>query len=188
MATNAESIRNVAIFAGAAPRRGALTAIAPPDAVRARTRSRAQLALFWKTTLLVVASLAALGSLVVAGTCVIWVSIQEKQPGGTHLRLAVPAILVPLGLRFVPLRVWREQAAQAQPWMPVVKAAADELRKSPDGTFVEVTSRSEYVNIAKRGGEMVVDVNDDGEAVHVAFPIYLLGSVAHQLEVDGARR
>ncbi len=182
MATNAESIRNVAIFAGAAPR-----SVAPPDAVRARARSRAQLALFWKTTLLVVASLAALGALVVASTGVIWVSIQEKQPGGTHLRLAVPAILVPLGLRFVPRHVWREQAAQVQPWMPVV-AAADELRKCPDGTFVEVRSRSEYVNIAKHGGEMVVDVDDGGDAVHFSFPIYLLGSVAHQIEADGSKR
>jgi len=183
MATNAESIRNVAIFAGAAPR-----SVEFPDTARARPRSRAQLALFWKTTLLVVASLAALGALVVAGTGVIWVSIQEKQPGGTHLRLAVPAIMVPLGLRFVPRHVWREQAAQAQPWMPVVMVAADELRKCPDGTFVEVRSRTEYVNIAKRGGDMVVDVDDEGDVVHVAFPIYLLGSVAHQLEADGGKR
>jgi hypothetical protein len=183
MATNAESIRNVAIFAGAAPR-----SVTPPAVAPTRARSRAQLALFWKTTVLVVASLAALGALLVAGTGVIWVSIQEKQPGGTHLRLGVPAILVPLGLRFVPHHVWREQAAQAQPWMPVVKAAADELRKCPDGTFVEVRSRSEYVNIAKRGGEMVVDVDDSDDAVHFSFPIYLLGSVAHQIEAAGDRR
>jgi hypothetical protein len=182
MATNADSIRNVAIFAGAAPR-----SVASEDVARARARSRAQLALFWKTTLLVVASLAAIGALVVAGTGVIWVSVQEKQPGGTQLRLAVPAILVPVGLRLVPRDVWREQAAPAQPWMPVVKAAADELKKCPDGTFVEVRSRSEYVNIAKRGGEMVVDVDDEDNVVHVAFPIYLLGSVAHQLEVAGSR-
>jgi len=188
MATNAESIRNVAIFAGAAPRSGALSAMATPEAARVRARSRAQLALFWKTTLLVVASLATLGVLVVAATGVIWISIQEKQPGGTRLRLAVPAILVPVGLRLVPRHVWQEQAAQAQPWMPVVKVAADELRKSPDGTFVEVRSRSEYVNIAKRGGEMVVDVDDDGDAVHFSFPIYLLGSVAHQIEAAGAER
>jgi len=188
MATNAESIRNVAIFAGAAPRREALPAMAPPGAARARARSQAQqIALFWKTTLLVVASLAALGGLVVAGTGVIWVSVQEKQPDGTHLRLGVPAILVPVGLRLVPRHVWQEQAAQAQPWMPLVRVAADELRKSPDGTFVEVRSRSEYVNIAKRGGQMVVDVDDDGDAVHVAFPIYLLGSVAHQIEAAGSK-
>jgi len=183
MATNAESIRNVAIFAGAAPR-----SVAIPDVTGARARSRAQLALFWKTTLLVVASLAVLGALVVAGTGVIWVSIQEKQSGGAHLRLGVPAILVPIGLRLVPRHVWREQAAQVQPWMPVVKAVADELRKCPDGTFVEVRSRSEYVNIAKRGGQMVVDVDDDGDAVHFSFPIYLLGSVAHQIEAAGAKR
>jgi hypothetical protein len=183
MATNAESIRNVAIFAGAAPR-----SVAVPDLAPARTRSRAQLALFWKTAALVVASLAALGALVVAGTGVIWVSFQEKQPGGTHLRLAVPAILVPVGLSLVPRHVWREQIAPAQPWIPVVKSAADELRKCPDGTFVQVRSRSEYVNIAKRGGQMVIDVDDDGDATHVSFPIYLLGSVAHQLEAASGRR
>ena len=104
------------------------------------------------------------------------------------MRLAVPAILVPVGLRFVPHHVWKEQAAQAQPWMPVVKAVADELKKCPDGTFVEVRSRHEYVNIAKRGGEMVVDVDDAGDSVHFSFPIYLIGSVAHQVEVAGARR
>ena len=177
MATSAETIRNVAIFAGAAPRSATV-----PDARVARTRSRAQLALFWKTTLLVVASLATLGALVVASTGIIRFSIQEKQTGGTHLRLAVPAILIPVGLRLIPHDVWRSQAAQLQPWMPVVKAAADALRKSPDGTYVEVRSRSEYVNVAKRAGEMVIDVDDGADAVHIAFPVYLAGSVAHRLE------
>jgi len=183
MATNAESIRNVAIFAGAPPRSEALPAVPC-----ARTRSHAQLALFWKTTALVVASLAAIGAMVVATTGIIWVSVEERQPGGTHLRLALPAILIPLGLRLVPSDVWREQAGQAQPWMPVVKAAADELKKCPDATFVEVRSRHELVNIAKRGGEMVVDFDDASDSVHLSFPIYLLGSVAHQIEAAGERR
>jgi hypothetical protein len=179
MATNAESIRNVAIFAGAAPQ-----SAASDERMRAKARSMTQVALFWKTTALVIATMITLGALVVAATGVIWVSIEERRPGGTHLRLAVPAILVPVALKFVPRDVWREPAAQAQPWMPVVKAASDELAKCPDGTFVEVRSRNEWVNIAKRGRSLVVDVDDDGDSVHFSFPIYLLGSVAHRLEAS----
>ena len=182
MAVAAENIGNVAIIAGAAPQSATVDARR-----RARARSRAPLAQFWKTTALVIAGLVTLGALLVASTGVIWVSIQEKEPGGTQLRLAVPAILVPVGLKFVPRDVWREPAARAQQWMPVIKAVADELPQCPDATFVAVRSRGEWVNIAKHGPSMVVDVEDNaGDSVHVSFPVYLLGSVAHLLELASA--
>ena len=182
MAVAAENIGKVAIIAGAAPQSATVDARR-----RARARSRAPLAQFWKTTALVIAGLVTLGALLVASTGVIWVSIQEKEPGGTQLRLAVPAILVPVGLKFVPGDVWREPAARAQQWMPVIKAVADELPQCPDATFVAVRSRGEWVNIAKHGPSMVVDVEDNaGDSVHVSFPVYLLGSVAHQLELASA--
>jgi hypothetical protein len=182
MAVAVENIGKVAIFAGAAPQRATVGA-----RMRGRARSKGQLALFAKTTALVIAGFATLGALLVASTGVIWVSIQEKEPGGTQLRLAVPAILVPVGLKFVPRDVWREPAARAQQWMPVIKAVADELPQCPDATFVEVRSRSELVNIAKHGRSMVVDVEENaGDSVHVSFPVYLLGSVAHQLEMASA--
>ena len=182
MAVAVENIGKVAIFAGAAPQRATVGA-----RMRGRARSKGQLALFAKTTALVIAGLVTLGALLVASTGVIWVSIQEKEPGGTQLRLAVPAILVPVGLKFVPRDVWREPAARAQQWMPVIKAVADELPQCPDAAFVEFRSRSELVNIAKHGRSMVVDVEENaGDSVHVSFPVYLLGSVAHQLELASA--
>ena len=182
MAVAVENIGKVAIFAGAAPQRATVGA-----RMRGRARSKGQLALFAKTTALVIAGLVILGALLVASTGVIWVSIQEKEPGGTQLRFAVPAILVPVGLKFVPGDVWREPAARAQQWMPVIKAVADELPQCPDATFVAVRSRGEWVNIAKHGPSMVVDVEDNaGDSVHVSFPVYLLGSVAHQLELASA--
>jgi len=72
MAVAAENIGNVAIIAGAAPQSATVDARR-----RARARSRAPLAQFWKTTALVIAGLVTLGALLVASTGVIWVSIQE---------------------------------------------------------------------------------------------------------------
>jgi len=127
-----------------------------------------------------------LGTLLVAGAFVydmgaIKVSVQGKNPGGENIHLIVPAAAVPLALPFVPDRHLEEAAAEVRPWLPAIEAAAEELARCPDSPLVQVTSRHEKVSIVKRGGALLIDVDDTNETVHVSVPLKLVGVVAGQI-------
>ncbi len=114
---------------------------------------------------------------------VVDVDVQEKTPGGHHIHLPLPALAGPAALEFVPARHMHfgNDAHQIQQWMPVVKLAAEELARCPDGPLVDVQSTRETVHIAKEGSYLVIDVDDARETVHVSFPIRILGTIAAQL-------
>lgn len=117
-----------------------------------------------------------LGTILVGGAIVssegfIHVKVNEKQPDGTHLSLVVPAMIVPLAVKFVPRHHLREASANLQQFMPVVDAAISGLADCPDGTLVEVVDEDSHVTIVKSGGSIVVDADDPGETVHVAVPL-----------------
>ena len=85
----------------------------------------------------------AAGTLALAGACVmregaIRVSVDEHKQGrdASHVRLLLPAALVPVGLRFVPDDKLREAAEQARPWLPALEAAAEALSHPPDCDLV----------------------------------------------------
>lgn len=127
-----------------------------------------------------------LGTALVAGGIVssqgfVHVRVAEKQKGGTHLRLALPAMAVPIALRLVPGVRIEQASRQIQPWLPAIDAAASGLADCPDGPIVEVTEPREQVNIRKRGDSLVVDVNDPGERVHVSVPLGTVRSAADVL-------
>ncbi len=122
-----------------------------------------------------------LGTALVAGGIVssegfVRVSVQEHRSGGTHIWLAAPAMAAPIALRLIPRRRLENAIDNAREWLPAATAAASELEKCPDGPLVEVTDRVEQVNVSKRDGSLVVDVNDPRETVHVAVPLGALGS------------
>ncbi|HLW78374.1 MAG TPA: hypothetical protein VKU44_02145, partial [Terriglobia bacterium] len=75
----------------------------------------------------------------------VMVSVQERKPegNGTHIWLPVPALLVEVGMRFVPREQLRDASAQIRPWLPAIRAASTELERCPDVTLVEVESRTE---------------------------------------------
>jgi hypothetical protein len=126
------------------------------------------------------------GTLVLAGIVAdagfIGVRVQEKKPGGTNLRLYVPAVLVPLGLRLAPERELERAMSQAREFLPAMRIAAEELERIPDGLLVEVSSPREHVLIVKRGGSLVVDVDSDRETVHVTLPLKIVRNLARDLE------
>jgi hypothetical protein len=112
----------------------------------------------------------------------VWVSVKAKKPGGENIRLVVPAAAGPVALWLAPKEKIREAAKDARPWLPAIKAAAEELRNCPDGPLVEVTNPKEKVRIAKQGGALVIDVDDPNETVHVSVPLKAVGIMAAQLE------
>jgi hypothetical protein len=101
----------------------------------------------------------------------IHVKVHEKQQNGTHVSLIVPAIVVPLAVKFVPREHLRDASANIQQYMPVIDAAISGLADCPDGTLVEVIDQDSHVTVVKSGGSIVVDADDPDETVHVAVPL-----------------
>lgn len=127
-----------------------------------------------------------LGTLLVAGAFVydmgaVQVSVQGKKPGGENIHLILPAAALPVALEFVPDENLQEAAEEVRPWLPVIEAATEELSRCPDGPLVEVTSPHEKVSIVKRGGSLVIDVDEANETVHVSVPLNVVAVVAKQI-------
>jgi hypothetical protein len=115
----------------------------------------------------------------------ITVNVQEHRPSGSHVFIVAPAMLVPLGMHFVPQENLREAREEVQPYLPTIRAALDELSKCEDATFVEVDGPNEHVRVAKHWSAFVVDVNEPGETVHVSVPIRAARSAIEQLVKAG---
>ena len=131
-----------------------------------------------------------LGTMALAGAIVssegfIHVRVHENQPNGTHLSFVVPAMLVPITLKFVPRQYLEQPAQQIRPWMPVIDAALSGLNDCADGTtLVEVTEPNQHATVVKSGGAIVVDVQDPDETVHVAVPLGAMRSAIRQIALS----
>jgi hypothetical protein len=117
-----------------------------------------------------------MGTILVGGAIVssegfIHVNVHEKPANGTHVSLVVPAMIVPLAIKFVPREHLREASQNLQQFMPVVDAAISGLADCPDGPLVEVMDEDSHVTVVKSGGSIVVDADDPDETVHVAVPL-----------------
>jgi hypothetical protein len=109
------------------------------------------------------------------------VNVVERQPEAHHVYVLAPAALVPMAVHFIPSRKFGHASAQLQPWMPTIRAALEELRETDDVTLVDVTEPGQHVIVAKKGGSVVVDVNDHDETVHVSAPIRAIASTVEQV-------
>ena len=105
----------------------------------------------------------------------IYVNVQEKHPGGTHVNVLVPAALVPTTLHFIPRHHFADEL------LPIIDAAIPALNDCPDGLLAEVVDPGEHVLVSKHAGAIVVDVNDSDETVHVSVPLSAAQSAIHQI-------
>jgi len=115
------------------------------------------------------------------------VNVVEKKPQGTHVHVIAPAIIAPIAMHFVPKHHVAQAAEEIRPWLPAIRAGLDQLRECDDFTLVEVKESQEHVQVAKRGGSIVVDVDDAGETVHVSTPIRAISSTLEQLAAASTR-
>jgi len=127
-----------------------------------------------------------LGTALVGGAALssegfIYVNVQEKQPGGSHVNVLVPAALVPATLHFVPRHHFADSSHDLRTALPIIDAAIPALGDCPDGVLVEVVEPREHVLVTKRAGSIVVDVNDPDETVHVSVPLRAAQSAIHQI-------
>ena len=109
------------------------------------------------------------------------VNVVEKHPQGHHIHVIAPAIIAPIAMHFAPKKDTAQASAQIRPWLPVIRAGLDSLRECDDVVFVEVKDPQEHVRVAKQGGSIVVDVDDEGETVHVSTPIRAISSTIEEL-------
>ena len=109
------------------------------------------------------------------------VNVVEKQPEVHHVYVLAPAMLVPIGMHFVPSRKLSHAARELRPWMPTIRAALEQLRDCDDITLVDVREPDQHVLVTKDGGSVVVDVTDKDETVHVSTPIRAIESTIEQV-------
>jgi len=114
---------------------------------------------------------------------VIRVDVDEHRDGGSHVHFWVPATVVSTGMHFVPADKMKDAAAQARPYLPVMREVAKELEKYPDAELVEVESGEDHVRVAMVSGKLRIDaVSHDGDIVHISVPAGVLRDVADELE------
>ena len=125
---------------------------------------------------------AVLGGAVAMQDGIVTVNVREKHPGGHHIWVAAPGVLIPLGLKFAPKHELQEQMRCSREWLPVVRAALRELQKTPDAVFVEVETARQHVLVQKTWGRIKVDVDTDDAEVHVAVPLRTAQHALAELE------
>jgi hypothetical protein len=121
------------------------------------------------------------GAGIICSEGMISVNVETRQPEKHHVFVVAPAMLVPVALHFVPKDRLGEHAREVQQWLPTIRAALDALSESNDITFVEVKEPEQNVRVAKSGGSIVVDVNDNDETVHVSTPIRAMSGAIEEL-------
>lgn len=99
------------------------------------------------------------------------IKVHEKHVGGKNINVIVPAALVPVTLKLVPNPHLIEASEKLHTFMPIIDAAIPVLEDCPDGLLVEVVDSRDHVRVSKRGGSIVVDVNDAADTVHVSVPL-----------------
>ena len=127
------------------------------------------------------ASVGLAGAGVLCSEGVVHLKVIEKEPQGVHINLVAPALLAPIAMHLAPRRELAQAAGRIEPYTPVIRAALEGLRETDDVTLVEVKEPGEHVKISKLGGSIIVDVDDEGETVHVSAPIRAISSTVEQL-------
>jgi len=94
------------------------------------------------------------------------------QTSDLTLFIPVPMAAAELALQFAPEEEMQQVRQELAPHKELILAAFKELRNCPDAVFVEVRSQDENVLVAKKGSDLIVDVDSPDEAqVHVVVPL-----------------
>jgi hypothetical protein len=109
------------------------------------------------------------------------VNVVEKSPERHHIFVPAPAMLIPIAMHFAPKEKLAEASREIRPYLPTIRAAVEGLRESEDITLVEVKEPGQHVRVSKSGGSIVVDVEDEENAVHVSTPIRAISTAIEQL-------
>lgn len=121
----------------------------------------------------------------VAQSGILVVQVDEFGPGGDHVRLRIPCILLDVASRFAPHEVFAEISRDDTRWIPAVRASLAKLAESPDCVLVQVDSADEKVRIEKRNRDLLVSVDSCDERVRIQMPIRSASSILARIEKAG---
>ncbi len=124
-------------------------------------------------------AVAGMGILFSEGTVV--VNVTERQPESHHVYVIAPAMLVPVAVHFAPKDQLAHASKQMRPYLSAIRAAIGQLRECDDLTLVEVKEPGNHVLIKKGGGSLIVDVDDEGETVHISTPLRAISSAIEEI-------
>lgn len=112
------------------------------------------------------------------------IDVAVQPDDGSRVAVRVPAALADVAIVIAPDDLLAELSDELEPLRPTLQAIDREFDRLPDFTLLEVKSKHEHVKILKRGGDLVVHVESDGESVHVELPVRLVQRLMRKL--DGA--
>jgi hypothetical protein len=111
--------------------------------------------------------------------------VDEDNSNGRHVRVWVPAAVVPMAMHVVPRHNMVHAAQQVRPWLPTLRALTKELEKYPNAEFVDVRDgRDQHVRISTHNGKLLIDVDQPDEHVHIACPLAVMRDMANELEAN----
>jgi hypothetical protein len=110
------------------------------------------------------------------------VDVEVVDLDGSNVSLRLPGALIHAGVQFVPDRLLSDAAHEAEPWLPAARAAWEGLEEYDEVVLVEVDGPHEKVRVAKRGGVLVIDVDDHGTEVHIAVPFRTVSLLIDKLD------
>ena len=114
---------------------------------------------------------------------VIHVDVDEHRADGSHVHFWVPAMVVSVGMHFVPKDQLNRATEQVRPFLPALREVAKELERYPNVELVDVTDARDHVRVAMVDGKLRIDaVSGDGDVVHLSVPARVLQDVADELE------
>lgn len=142
--------------------------------------SRTFLIVFGLAVLLLSATIAAV-AVSVQRCGMLSVDVRDFSHGGQRVAFKLPGAIVPIAVQFVPDKVFGEIPREVHEHISMLRVACDELAKQPDFVMVEVHDGNEHVFIAKRGRDLVIDVESHDEEVHITVPLSLMKSVVGRL-------
>ena len=115
-------------------------------------------------------------------TGVITIDVHSNGRGGDEIHnLRVPALLANQAMEFIPEKAFRDAHRESENVGPMLREFSRALRHQHDFTLVQVEGPNEQVRIRKDGKNLVIDVQDDEEDVHVVVPLSTLDAVAKKL-------
>jgi hypothetical protein len=107
----------------------------------------------------------------VAALGVVVVDVRDGGPGGHHVVVPVPLLLVRTAAAFVPQQQARVELGEAARYVPLAREVLEALAEAPDGEMVRVEEPGNVVVVSKFGDTLSVRVRDGDDDVSVNVPL-----------------
>ena len=133
--------------------------------------------------------LGGVAALAAAGAMMDWLVIDLRTAPGHEgpRRLWLPVPVAALRLAAAAAPALGEPAPEAlRKRLPAIRSALGVLARCPDSEFVRIETNEATVRIAKRGGELTLEVRAPEAAIHGAIPIAGLVRAARRLDGGAA--